>query len=300
MRTGMAWQSGAFGQYLRTGRFTIRQPIEVKFNPYHDPDDGRFTFRPGGGTLAERRQSASASAPPKAARMPKSSQGARRPAASERSVPPYISSLHVEMDSLGQRYRAESGTQEWGNLNSVREKLGLIDDTAFKRQWVRGYRRPIIEAARRFDLPAGIVAGVAYKEASGKPEISDPGMYAVRNDVRRDRTSFGPLSIQVRRGAESLGYGSSAQLSESSRRALIVSLSHRETNIFIAAKHLSDLRDRYVRGLDSQHFSRQQIEALGTLYNSGPGAIVGGKVTSGHYGQEIARRWTQLNELIRN
>lgn len=40
----------AFGFYLRTGRrlAATASPIETKFNPYHDPKDGRFTFGPGG------------------------------------------------------------------------------------------------------------------------------------------------------------------------------------------------------------------------------------------------------------
>lgn len=36
----------AFSHYLRTGRH-LPPPTEEKFNPYHDPDDGRFTFAPG-------------------------------------------------------------------------------------------------------------------------------------------------------------------------------------------------------------------------------------------------------------
>lgn len=41
----------AFEHYLRTGRrLTTAEWLaeERKFNPYHDPDDGRFTFAPGG------------------------------------------------------------------------------------------------------------------------------------------------------------------------------------------------------------------------------------------------------------
>jgi hypothetical protein len=37
----------AFAHYLRTGR-RLRVPVEQKFNPYHDPRNGRFTFGPGG------------------------------------------------------------------------------------------------------------------------------------------------------------------------------------------------------------------------------------------------------------
>ena len=44
----------AFSHYLRTGRrlppemFSEGQDVELKFNPYHDPRNGQFTFGPGG------------------------------------------------------------------------------------------------------------------------------------------------------------------------------------------------------------------------------------------------------------
>ena len=39
----------AFEVYLRTGRrLVIRESSERKFNPYHDPRNGQFTFAPGG------------------------------------------------------------------------------------------------------------------------------------------------------------------------------------------------------------------------------------------------------------
>lgn len=41
----------AFAIYLRTGRrihFKVPTGIELKFNPYHDPRNGQFTFAPGG------------------------------------------------------------------------------------------------------------------------------------------------------------------------------------------------------------------------------------------------------------
>ncbi|MEZ5654813.1 MAG: hypothetical protein R3E04_02815 [Sphingobium sp.] len=48
-----------FSYYLRTGRMLPEfkfepdgaeeaAPLETKFNPYHDPANGRFTFAPGG------------------------------------------------------------------------------------------------------------------------------------------------------------------------------------------------------------------------------------------------------------
>lgn len=40
--------AGAFETYLRTGLVRRAPPYELKYNPWHDPDDGRFTFRNSG------------------------------------------------------------------------------------------------------------------------------------------------------------------------------------------------------------------------------------------------------------
>jgi hypothetical protein len=40
----------AFAHYLRTGHIVsglADEPLETKFNPYHDPENGQFTFAPG-------------------------------------------------------------------------------------------------------------------------------------------------------------------------------------------------------------------------------------------------------------
>lgn len=46
-------ESGSFGLWLRTGRRVPAQltdpALEVKFNPYHDPRNGQFTFGPESG-----------------------------------------------------------------------------------------------------------------------------------------------------------------------------------------------------------------------------------------------------------
>jgi hypothetical protein len=56
-----------FGHYLRTGRMgdvdDVLAACEHKFNPYHDPDDGRFTFAPGGGSLAPKSSSGNRAGP---------------------------------------------------------------------------------------------------------------------------------------------------------------------------------------------------------------------------------------------
>lgn len=50
----------AFEMYLRTGKRPqmsgLDEDVEVKFNPWHDPDDGRFTFKRQGTQYARGRQ----------------------------------------------------------------------------------------------------------------------------------------------------------------------------------------------------------------------------------------------------
>ncbi|ATY33614.1 LysM peptidoglycan-binding domain-containing protein [Sphingomonas psychrotolerans] len=48
----------AFEIYLRTGRRPVRDAIERKFNPWHDPDDGRFTFKDQGRYFPDGKSSA--------------------------------------------------------------------------------------------------------------------------------------------------------------------------------------------------------------------------------------------------
>lgn len=58
----------AFSYWLRTGRLPVVRTAdgrELKFNPYHDPRNGRFTFAPGGPAIREavQRHAAGAGAP---------------------------------------------------------------------------------------------------------------------------------------------------------------------------------------------------------------------------------------------
>jgi hypothetical protein len=78
-----------FAHYLRTGERLYGERaarfLELKFNPHHDPDDGRFTFKPGGGNLAPRERRVIAASRTVSSR-PAASHTPSRPAAS-RSMP---------------------------------------------------------------------------------------------------------------------------------------------------------------------------------------------------------------------
>jgi soluble lytic murein transglycosylase-like protein len=193
---------------------------------------------------------------------------------------------------MARRYRPAPGTREWTTPDAIRYRLGA-DIFPFKDQWVRGYRSAIFAAARRFDLPPELLAGVAYNEAGGDPSWIDGAAYALRQGDRADRTSFGNMSIQVRTAFEALGYESAGPWQ---RRAMIASLSDPATSIFIAARVLANLRDREFRGIRARQLTREQIEVIGARYNRGPAAPRSRLDLD--YGRDITKRWRHLRRLI--
>lgn len=80
-----------FDEFLRRGGESPQfqdLPLESKFNPYHDTDDGRFTFGPGGGALAPRERRAESPGMASRVKVPVPGQPtARRPAPSPTPTP---------------------------------------------------------------------------------------------------------------------------------------------------------------------------------------------------------------------
>lgn len=93
-----------FTHFLRTGARVdidaLALACEQKFNPYHDPDDGRFTFKPGGGSVAPRRNAAAGFAPDK----PSGALGLLRPP-TPRSKTAVSGNARPEVDPVAKRQR---------------------------------------------------------------------------------------------------------------------------------------------------------------------------------------------------
>jgi hypothetical protein len=68
------------------------------------------------------------------------------------------------------------------------------------------------------------------------------------------------------------------------------------TSIFIAARVLSNLREREFRGIPGRRLTREQIEVLGARYNRGPS--IPRRRLNLDYGQDITKRWRHLNNLL--
>jgi hypothetical protein len=214
-----------------------------------------------------------------------------------------LRSLHNEANEFGSNHPPRRGTREWTFAEFTRWQMSGGDAYvfSFKQQWVSGYRDAIIAAAERFDIPPELLAGVAYNEVAGDPLSVDDAAYAARprgnGPDQRDRTSFGNVSIQVRRASESLGYGDSTRLSDFQRRSLISSLKDPEANIFIVAKHLSDIRDQHYPYM-SGGYTYEQIVGIGTRYNRGPNLTESQVAQNDSYGMSIATRLPSLRRMI--
>ena len=224
--------------------------------------------------------------------------------AGQSSTVPYLRSLHNEAITFSGSHSPIRGTREWTAEELVGWQASGGNEYVFefKRQWVSGYRDAIIAAADRFDIPAELLAGVAYNEVAGDPLWIDDAAYAVRPEGnglgQRDRTSFGNVSIQVRRASEALGYGDSTALGWGQRRWLIDSLKNPISNIFIVAKHLSDIRDINYRGNVRQSLSYEQLIGIGTRYNRGPNLTESQVNQNNGYGLTIVNRLPAFRRMI--
>jgi hypothetical protein len=185
-----------------------------------------------------------------------------------------LTSTHREIIREAPEISLVGSVTEWTNTSVILWKSGVININQFKNQWVCGYRDVINTAALKFHIPAKLLAAIAWREVGGAPPIFDIGaIYARQNRLydgrSADETSLGDLSVQIRTAARALGYDES-NLTEKQRKYLIQTLINPKTNIYIAAKYLSDLRSGYLPLKDDyQSISEDEMKALAGAYNFG-------------------------------
>ncbi len=223
---------------------------------------------------------------------------------------------HDRIIEAAGRTQVDPGTDEWSTLDVAQWKTPLLGDPnhifEFKEQWVAGYSDTIRAAAQMYDLPEELVAGVAYNEVGGDPAWVDEAAYAVRSfdhmadplleplTITRepDLTSFGNVSMQVRRAAETLGYDPN-NLTGSQRGDVLESLRDPRQNIFLAAAHLAQLRDIDFPGQGASELSTEEIRATATRFNRGPDLSLDQIRQNTSYGDVIIDRRERLLELLR-
>ncbi len=195
----------------------------------------------------------------------------------------------------------------------------------FKDYYVNTMREPIRRAAKIFDLPAELLAGTAHNEVGGddpakrsvlisrqvldhRVEGERLGDIAARTRLRDlplfedlnvspNKTSVPPMSVQIRRAAETLGYDP-ANLSRSEIEAIADTLQDPVIATYIAAAHLSELRDQDFPGVRGWELTDDQIRIIGARYNHGPDKSHADLRQDLSYGNIILRRWNELSLLL--
>lgn len=197
--------------------------------------------------------------------------------------PAVTSSVSPDLQDLRKRAATlPGGHVTWDSSDFARWKLGVGEsEEAFKLRWIKDNKEVIKAAAAQYGIPAAVLAGIAYKEVGGKPMALDDAANWPRKHLPSwalpgrlagdpDNTSYGPMAVQVRRAAESLGYDPS-KLSEQQRNEIVASLKNPKENIFIAAQHISDLKKSSSFALaDPATMTAEQGKELAARYNGGP------------------------------
>lgn len=183
-----------------------------------------------------------------------------------------------------------------------------------RMRWINGNRELIHAAAAETGLPPDLIAGIAWREIGGKWQALDGPTEALRNIAESgwspitpeslpgrlggdpDDTSYGPLAVQIRRGAETLGYDPQ-NLSDQQRDEVRSALRDPAQNIFVAAKHLADLKaETGFADVPAGEMTADQYAELAARYNGGPN-WQGGQAQD--YGRDVVAYRHVAGEALR-
>ncbi|HEX2298748.1 MAG TPA: hypothetical protein VHH34_09555, partial [Pseudonocardiaceae bacterium] len=198
------------------------------------------------------------------------------PAAGDGAVSPALQHIRNLLKSLPE------GQSPWWH-----DVVGGYTEDA-RKDWVKDNKELILAAAKETGLPPDMIAGIAWKEVGGKPYSLDGMTESARRAAEsdwspltpeylpgplggdRDETSYGPMAVQIRRGAEVLGYDPD-NLSDQQRDEVRSALKDPAQNIFIASKYLENLKaESEFANVPAEEMTPAQYEELAARYNGGP------------------------------
>ncbi len=200
----------------------------------------------------------------------------------------------------------------WWKLAPAKFGGGIIYIQQFKDSWVKHNKTYIKTSATMHKLPPELLAGVCWIEVAGDPESIDRIAFEVRAfdwsgpkfvddnltiTKKPEKTSFGPVSMQLRTAADTLGIDST-NMSGSDQRKLLRCLETDVFNIDLAAQHLKILaqHDNFHRLLPK--LSKKQIRIIGARYNRGMGLSIDAIKKNTSYGDFIVKYWTKFSVLL--
>ncbi|MEV0373002.1 hypothetical protein AB0I10_24785 [Streptomyces sp. NPDC050636] len=147
------------------------------------------------------------------------------------------------------------------------------DSDEHRKEWIGANREILNAAAAENGLPPEMLAGIAWQEVEGDPAVvDDVANWARRHGVGKDadQTSMGPMSIQIRRAAEVLGYDP-AHLTDAQRSQVTESVKDPAQNAFIVSEYLSQLKaESSFAEVPADRMTPEQYQELAARYNGGP------------------------------
>lgn len=200
-----------FDEFLRRGGEAPRfhdLPVEIKFNPYHDPDDGRFTFGPGGGTLAPRASRTEGAGMATWVKVPTPGRLAvRRPPPAPTPKPtPSVAPQSRDHSGLSARHETGSKFNPGAVSTGVGDKGGGVSYGSFQIATKTGTAAQFIASpdARRWThefrglTPGTEVFSQKWKEIAAK----EPQLFHNAQKTFVSRTNYQPVAekIAVRTG----------------------------------------------------------------------------------------------------
>jgi hypothetical protein len=222
-------------------------------------------------------------------------------------------SFHESINDQANGTEVEKDPEEWSTLDLTTWKT--VGGTEFlnNKKWlfVYDFRNAIAAAATRFDIPPLLLSGVCYVEFGGDPLWIDDIAYGVRKfdhsgdplmrpltiTKDEDLTSFGNVSMQVRRAAETMGYDPKA-LTGDQKSSIIDTLKDPKANIFLAAAHLRDLKKIDFPDKTAADMTLEDIKVTATRYNRGPDLSLDKIKQNMSYGEYILKKADDLNLIM--
>lgn len=169
-----------------------------------------------------------------------------------------------------------------------------------RKEYISNNKHLLRNAARDSGLPPEMVAGIAWKEVEGDPTWIDDAASSGRRNLPftedPDLTSLGPISVQVRRAAEALGYDPE-HLNDQQRDAIIGALKDPAQNAYIASEYLAQLKaESSFADVPPEKMTREQMQELAARYNGGPFYRSEG---AQRYGHQFNEHLDQAKEALR-
>jgi hypothetical protein len=216
---------------------------------------------------------------------------------------------------------ASNQSPTWSTIDVLKWKLvpeklggGKAFIRRFKDGWVKHNRAQIKQLAAAKRIPPELLAGTAWVEVGGDPTFIDRVALEVRAfdwsgpkwvddhlTITREpsRTSFGPVSMQLRTAARVMGIDPQT-LSADDLRNLGSCFEKDVFNLQLVATHLHDLILFDFPKANTSALTPEQIKIVGARYNRGTGLSLDQIKQNTSYGNFLVNNWSHFTALLQD